>query len=85
MTYMEDTNMWKGFAFFLEQGWKYDKKYVIWLFLLQLVSAATPIASALLPKMVIDELMALRRPERLPQFLFSVYVLVGIQFHRLTL
>lgn len=57
--------MWKGFAFFLEQGWKYDKKYVIWLFLLQLVSAVTPIASALLPKMVIDELMALRRPERL--------------------
>lgn len=53
--------MWKGFAFFLRQGWKYDKKYIIWLLLLQVVTAVTPIASALLPKMVIDELTGMKR------------------------
>lgn len=53
--------MLKGFAFFLKQGWKYDKKYILWLFLLQVVHAVTPLASALLPKMVIDELSGLGR------------------------
>lgn len=63
--------MLKGFAFFLKQGWKYDKKYIVWLFLLQVVTAITPIASALLPKMVIDELTGLQRI----QYLIS-YVLL---------
>lgn len=57
--------MLKGFAFFLKQGWKYDKKYIIWLFLLQIVTAITSIASALLPKMVIDELTGLQRVQYL--------------------
>ena len=57
--------MLKGFAFFLKQGWKYDKKYIVWLFLLQIVTAVTPIASALLPKMVIDELTGMQRIQHL--------------------
>ncbi len=48
--------MLKGFMFFLRQGWKYDKRYVLWLILLQLVMASAPIAAALLPKLVMDEL-----------------------------
>ena len=53
--------MWKGFMFFLRQGWKYDRRYVVYLFLNQLVNAVTPIAAALLPRMVIDELTGLGR------------------------
>lgn len=53
--------MLKGFIFFLRQGWKYDRRYVLWLILLQLVAAATPIAAALLPKLVIDELVGAQR------------------------
>ena len=63
--------MLKGFAFFLKKGWKYDKKYIVWLFLLQIVTAITPIAAALLPKMVIDELTGMRRMNHL-----ILYVLV---------
>ncbi|MBQ7052364.1 MAG: ABC transporter ATP-binding protein [Clostridia bacterium] len=63
--------MLKGFRFFLEQGWKYDKVYILWLFLLQIITAISPIAAALLPKMVIDELAGLQRMEHL-----VVYVLV---------
>ncbi len=48
--------MWKGFMFFLRQGWKYDKRYAVYLFLNQLVNTVTPIAAAILPRVVIDEL-----------------------------
>ena len=60
--------MLKGFAFFLKQGWKYDKKYIIWLFLLQIVTAISPIAAALLPKMVIDELTGMQRMNHLMMY-----------------
>ncbi|MGI6174280.1 MAG: ABC transporter ATP-binding protein [Christensenellales bacterium] len=53
--------MLKGFVFFFKQGWKHDKKYILWLFLLQIVHAITPISSALLIKLVIDELSGLGR------------------------
>lgn len=49
--------MLKGFAFFLRYGWKFDKLYVIWRFLLQLVNSITPLAAAMMPKVMIDELM----------------------------
>lgn len=62
--------MFKGFVFFLKQGWKYDKKYIIWLFMLQVVTAITPITSALLPKMVIDELTGQKRVEYLILYVF---------------
>lgn len=62
--------MLKGFRFFLEQGWKYDKVYILWLFLLQIITAISPIAAALLPKMVIDELAGLQRMEHLVVYVF---------------
>ena len=61
LNFKEETIILKGFAFFLKQGWKYDKRYIVWLFLLQLVGAITPLAAALLPRMVIDELTGMRR------------------------
>ena len=57
--------MFKGLRFFLREGWKYDKKYVIWLVLYQLVNSMIPVVSALLPKLVIDELTGAQRVERL--------------------
>ena len=62
--------MLKGFRFFLEQGWKYDKVYILWLFLLQIITAISPIAAALLPQMVIDELAGLQRMEHLVVYVF---------------
>lgn len=62
--------MIKGFVFFLRQGWKYDKKYVVWLFLLQIVKSISPIAGALLPKLVIDELTGMQRVSNL--FLYTL-------------
>ena len=40
---------------------RYDKRYVLYLFLMQMVNAVTPVAAALLPRMVIDELTGLGR------------------------
>lgn len=66
--------MFKGFHFFLKQGWKYDKKYVLWLFLQQIIMGITPIASALLPKMVIDELTG---KQRIPYLILYVLGFTG--------
>ena len=74
ISFKEDMVMLKGFAFFLKQGWKYDKKYVLWLFLLQLVNAVTPLSAALLPKMVIDELTGL---QRMPMLVAYVLLFAG--------
>lgn len=71
--------MFKGFAFFLRQGWKYDKKYVLYLFLEQIANALTPVAAALLPKLVIDELTGLKRAEHLILYvcLFSGWLFIA--------
>ncbi|MBQ2955933.1 MAG: ABC transporter ATP-binding protein [Clostridia bacterium] len=57
--------MFKGLRFFLSEGWRYDKKYVLWLALYQIVNSMIPIAASLLPKFVIDELTGLKRIEYL--------------------
>ncbi len=57
--------MFKGIMFFLREGWKYDRRYVLWLFLQQLTGAMLPVGAALLPKYVIDELAGQARIGRL--------------------
>ena len=57
--------MLKALRFFVYYGWKYDKLYVIEKILCQLTRALVPLAAALLPKLIIDELMGSGRPERL--------------------
>ena len=57
--------MFKALRFFIHYGWQYDKLYVLEKVLYQLVSAFTPLAAALLPKLIIDELMGAGRAERL--------------------
>lgn len=57
--------MFKGLKFFLRIGWQYDRRYVLWLLFYQLLQALYPLAAALLPKLVIDELMGGRSIARM--------------------
>ena len=61
--------MFKGLLFFIHCGFRYDKCYVIWRVLYQLVHSLMPIVATLLPKYLIDELMGPMRPQRL--FLYA--------------
>lgn len=54
--------MFKGLVFFIRIGWKYDKRYVVWNVLQQLLSSLMPVFAALMPKFIIDELMGAQRP-----------------------
>ena len=65
--------MFKGLRFFLKQGWKYDKKYILWRVIYQFVHALIPILAALAPKYILDELMG---QQRLPVLVLYVGILV---------
>lgn len=71
--------MFKGLYFFLSHGWKYDKWYIIEKLLYQLTSCLVPVTAAILPKLVIDELMGARNVHHLAWIvaLFSGYMLVA--------
>lgn len=57
--------MFKGILFFMKNGWKYDKCYIIWRVLFQIVNSMIPIVATLMPKYIIDELMGERNVHRL--------------------
>ena len=57
--------MFKGLIFFVKQGWKYDKRYVLWNVLYQFVNSMIPVIAALAPRYIIDELMGQARPQML--------------------
>ena len=57
--------MFKGLIFFVKQGWKYDKRYVLWNVLYQFVNSMIPVIAALAPRYIIDELMGEARPQML--------------------
>ena len=57
--------MFKGLLFFVKQGWKYDKCYILWNILYQFVNSMIPIIAALAPRYIIDELMGDARPQML--------------------
>ena len=57
--------MFASLRFFFRYGWRFDKAYVIERILFQLTNAFVPLAAALLPKFIIDELMGSRRMDRL--------------------
>ena len=74
--------MFKGLMYFIREGWKYDKKYVIWVFLYQIVNSMIPVVGALMPKFVIDELMGQQRIEVLAGYVlgFALYAFVSNAF-----
>jgi len=51
----------KGLLFLLSYSWKFSKRYVFALFLLQIFSASIPLIGIVLPKFIIDELLEERR------------------------
>ena len=57
--------MFKGLSFFVKQGWKYDKCYILWNVFYQLVNSMIPVIAALAPRYIIDELMGEARPQML--------------------
>ena len=66
--------MFKGIIFFIKNGWRYDKRYVIWRILFQLVNSIVPIIATVMPKYIIDELVGERNVQRLALY---VGVLAG--------
>lgn len=66
--------MFKGIKFFIRNGWKYDKRYILWRVLYQLVNSLIPIVATLIPKYIIDELMGNQNVQKI--FLYVV-IMVG--------
>ncbi len=66
--------MFKGLFFFIKQGWKYDKRYILWNILNQLINAPLLFFSALLPKLIIDELTT---NKRLPYLILCIVTFTG--------
>lgn len=57
--------MFRALRFFLSNGWKYDRLYVIEKILYQLTSSLLPIVLTVMPKFIIDELTGAGRAELL--------------------
>lgn len=69
--------MLKGLRFFLQNGWKYDKRYVLWKLFHQLLTSILPIIATLAPKFIMDELLGPKRPG---QLLTYTGILLGYTF-----
>lgn len=67
--------MYKGLLFFLRFAWQSGKRYVVLLFMAQIVQAAIPMATLVLPKFIIDELMGAQRLDVLARW---VGALLGV-------
>ena len=61
--------MFKSFMFLLKLIWRFNKKYIIYAALFQIVTALVPLTGVVMPKYIIDELTGLQRVEYL-----AVYV-----------
>lgn len=57
---MEDLFMFRGIFFFLKSGWHYDKRYILWRLLFQIVHSIIPVIATIFPKYIIDELTGTR-------------------------
>ena len=66
--------MFKGIVFFIKNGWKYDKLYIIWRLLFQFINSLIPIVAVIIPKYMIDELMGAQNVSKLTLY---VAVLAG--------
>lgn len=71
--------MFKGICFFIKNGWKYDKCYIIWRLLFQFVNSMIPIVATIIPKYIIDELMGEKNINKLIIYVavLAVYTLVA--------
>lgn len=71
--------MFKGLVFFIRIGWKYDRRYVVWNVLQQLLASLMPVFAALMPKFIIDELMGAQRLGIIARYIavFAGYALLA--------
>ena len=69
--------MFKGIAFLFRYTWQVKKRYIIYQFLLQILTAVIPLADIIIPKYIIDELTTAQRPGVVFQY---IALLVGINF-----
>ena len=49
--------MFKGIFFLLKYAWKYEKKYIPYQIVLQVLTALIPIIDIVFPKYIIDEIL----------------------------
>lgn len=66
--------MFKGIVFFIKNGWKYDKLYIIWRLLFQFINSLIPIVAVIIPKYMIDELTG---DKNISKLILYVAVLAG--------
>lgn len=71
----EEKFMFKGFAFLLKYTWKFNKMYVVYILLFQLVTASVPLITIVLPKYILDELTNGRR---IPYLALYIGLLIGV-------
>lgn len=71
--------MFKGLFFFARESWKYDKRYIVYAVLAQLLAALVPVLAALTPKYLVEELMGAQRPGVLAAYvaLFAGYAWIA--------
>lgn len=64
----------KGLWFFIQFGWKSEKKYIVYNVLYQFVNALIPLVAVILPKFIIDELTG---QMRLGMLFVYIAILIG--------
>lgn len=71
--------MFKGLFFFIKNGWKYDKLYILWNIFYQLINAPSAVISTVFPKLIIDELTGQKRISQLMLYVaaFAVYMFLA--------
>lgn len=69
-----EVNMFKGILFFLRNGWRYDKRYILWRVLYQFIHSLIPIVATIMPKLIIDELMGNQETEKLLMYVSILVV-----------
>lgn len=55
--------MFKGIGFLMKYTWRFEKRFIIYQILLQILTAAVPLSDIIIPKYIIDELTGARRIE----------------------
>ncbi len=70
--------MFKGIVFFIKNGWKYDKKYILWRVLYQFINSLIPIVATIMPKLIIDELMGNQDTDKLLVYVSILIVYTAV-------
>ncbi|MBD5496703.1 MAG: ABC transporter ATP-binding protein [Lachnospiraceae bacterium] len=66
--------MFKGIVFFIKNGWRYDKRYILWRVLYQFINSLIPIVATIMPKLIIDELMGNQETGKLIAYVSTLII-----------